>query len=354
MKMVLCTLFDSGYLDKGLVLYDSIHKVTNDFFIYVLALDEKCYSVLTALQLAKMIVIHQDDFEDKKLTEIKRNRSVNEYYWTCTPFLVDFVMKKYKEYQCTYIDADMFFYQDPNILLNEMTSAESTTSIIEHRFDEKKINQEMMKRSGRFCVQFNTFTQEKNSQNALEWWKEQCYRCCTVSADGKFFGDQKYLEEFRTRFEKVHILQNMGAGVAPWNIDQYSLVDENSLMLSHKSVNNIFPLVFYHFHQIKYFYNNKVDIFVYARANKTDKKLVNSIYLPYLNLIEKKREFLIQKFNLKYSTVEKRRVKNKFPDLQNVLKRVRQFSCLSLIEFLWFYRNHYKDVIDLSKREGIV
>ena len=42
-----CTLFDSYYLDKGLALYHSLCKATDDFDLYVFCFDEKSYEILT-------------------------------------------------------------------------------------------------------------------------------------------------------------------------------------------------------------------------------------------------------------------------------------------------------------------
>ena len=45
--MIFCTLFDSNYLDKGLVLLDSLKRLNIDFKLYVLAMNDKCYEVLS-------------------------------------------------------------------------------------------------------------------------------------------------------------------------------------------------------------------------------------------------------------------------------------------------------------------
>ena len=41
-RMVLCTLYDSNYLDKGIALYYSLIKLEVPFKMYVLPMDEKC------------------------------------------------------------------------------------------------------------------------------------------------------------------------------------------------------------------------------------------------------------------------------------------------------------------------
>ena len=44
--MVFCTLFDSYYLDKGLTLYHSLKKVSDQFKLYIFCFDDSSYEVL--------------------------------------------------------------------------------------------------------------------------------------------------------------------------------------------------------------------------------------------------------------------------------------------------------------------
>ena len=62
----LCTLFDSNYLDKGLVLYKSLEKYASCFTLYVLSMNDKCYEVLTDLNYEHLIPIRLADFENVK------------------------------------------------------------------------------------------------------------------------------------------------------------------------------------------------------------------------------------------------------------------------------------------------
>ena len=81
MATVLCTLYNSLYLDKGLVLYDSLCECAKDFKLYVLCMDDKCYEVLADLHQEHTIPIRLSDFEngDEKLLKAKENRSFGEY-----------------------------------------------------------------------------------------------------------------------------------------------------------------------------------------------------------------------------------------------------------------------------------
>jgi hypothetical protein len=116
-----CTLFDSNYLSRGLALYQSLQNVSS-FHLYVVAFDDKCYDYLKNASLPDLTVISLNEFEDESLLKIKNGRSVAEYCWTCTSSVILYCLKKYGLPSCTYLDADMLFYSDPQILLDEMGS----------------------------------------------------------------------------------------------------------------------------------------------------------------------------------------------------------------------------------------
>ena len=61
MKTILCTLYNTLYLDKGLVLYDSLRECAKDFKLYVLCMDDKCYEVLAGLNQEYHIPVRLSD-----------------------------------------------------------------------------------------------------------------------------------------------------------------------------------------------------------------------------------------------------------------------------------------------------
>ena len=126
----LCTLFDSNYLDKGIVLYNSLEKVSKDFCLYVLAMNDKCYEVLTDLNFPNLTPIKLEDFENEELKKAKSNRSRGEYCWTCSSSLIKYLLTTYDIDHCTYVDADMCFYQDPQVLIDEMIYAGASSQVM--------------------------------------------------------------------------------------------------------------------------------------------------------------------------------------------------------------------------------
>lgn len=276
--MNFCTLFDSFYLARGLALYDSLLKTGDNFHLYILAFDDDCFHTLNRLELESATVVSLEKLEDDRLREIKTTRSRVEYLWTCTPAVVLHMLTKFGLDRCTYLDADLFFYRSPRILLDETGS--DSVIITEHRYTAK-YNQTA--KSGRFCVQFVSFRNTPEGIGILSWWRDACLDWCYARFEDGKFGDQKYLDQWPERFSGVHILEHPGGGVAPWNVQQYELSLENGRPVgTEKSTGTVFDLIFYHFHDIKFYSGNRIDLGAYPLSADVKELL----YKPYLKTVE--------------------------------------------------------------------
>lgn len=285
-----CTLFDSYYLDKGLTLYKSLEHCTMNFKLYIFCFDDNSYQILNDLKLKHAIIIHHSKIEDEELLRLKEERSKAEYCWTCTPVIIEYVLKNYGEPNCTYIDADLYFFRDPQVLFDEIKAAKANIVITEHRFPDSWSGRRLCRRSGKYCVEFNYFDQSENAWKALTWWKEKCFEWCFHLYEPDRMGDQKYLEKFPRLFQGVHELAHLGGGVAPWNLGQYKLGNsqDGKPVLINKKSGNAFPLIFYHFQNIRYLSENMVNI----SSGSHSKKTKDAIYRPYLKEIEHNRKEL--------------------------------------------------------------
>ena len=287
-----CTLFDSYYLDKGLTLYRSLEHCSENFKLYIFCFDDKSYEVLNDLKLKHAVIIHHSKIEDEELLRLKEERSKAEYCWTCTPVIIEYVLKHYGEPNCTYIDADLYFFRSPQVLFDEIDEAEANIVITEHRFKDNWNGRRLCRRSGKYCVEFNYFDQSQNAWKALTWWKAKCFEWCYHLYEPERMGDQKYLEKFPELFQGVHELTHLGGGVAPWNLDQYTLtkVENGGPVLIEKKSGVEFPLIFYHFQNLRYLSENMVNVSSGSQSQKTK----DAIYRPYLQEIERSRKELIK------------------------------------------------------------
>lgn len=273
--MNFCTLFDSHYLSRGLTLYNSLKKQCASFHLYVVAFDEKTLEVLSTLKPEHLTVISLQDFENKNLLAVKPLRSKAEYCWTCTPSTVRYCLDTFQLSDCTYIDADLYFYNDPEILKNEMGDA--SVSITPHNFSA---SYKEYSKFGKYCVQFMTFKNNEEGRKVLEDWEKSCLDWCYAKLENNRFGDQKYLDEWPHKFSSVYEINNPGSGIAPWNVQQYRFDrPTGNLTGIVLESDQAFKPIFYHFHGLKFFKNNLLALTTEYLLNANCRQ---HIYYPYL------------------------------------------------------------------------
>lgn len=334
--MILCTLFDSNYLDKGMALYESLENVSQEFKLYIFAFDNLAKEILDSLHYKNAIVIGYDSIENNDLKEIKKERSKAEFCWTCSSVIIEYVLDVYKEKSCTYIDADMYFYGNPDVLYREIMDAGCSVGISPHRFKKGATYRENIRRSGKYCVQFNTFINNKDGRQVLNEWKKQCLDWCYRRIENGKYGDQKYLDNWLQKYNCVHELEHLGSGVAPWNIENYKKImkkKKNVFLLDENGKRS--QLIFFHFEALKYLETNYIylnlweymDLYIFFNPfNKKRRQIVRYIYLPYLKHIDSIREFLKKEYHLSFDHMTVNREKSKYylPEIRNTIEWLRK------------------------------
>ena len=242
-KRYYCTLFDSNYALKGIAMLRSLARHSVELHVYVLCMDNLTETLLTGLRLSYVTCIKLTEVETDEILEAKRDRSIAEYCWTLSSCIPWHVMQRHPEIDCiTYVDADLLFYSPVEPIYAEIGDA--SVAIIEHRFTPRFSHLEV---NGRFCVEWVSFRRDQEGMECLRRWREQCIEWCYYRLEDTRMGDQKYLDEWPRLYRGVHIIQHLGAGVAPWNFDQYAIVTDDQ---SRTTINGS-PLIFYHFHQFQ-------------------------------------------------------------------------------------------------------
>ncbi len=270
-----CTLFDRNYLLKGLALYRSLERHGGEFVLHILCMDDTVHELITRMGFDKVRLIRRVDFEDPQLLAVKPTRTVAEYCWTCTPSLPLYVFDQNPDVDLiTYLDADLFFFSTPEPIFEEFGDA--SILIVEHRFAPCFASSIV---NGRYNVEWLTFRRDANGLAALRWWREKCIEWCFYRLEEDRMGDQKYLDDWPTRFAGMHILQHLGAGVAPWNVSQYIVTErDGQIWVDHR------PLIFYHFHQFQMFRGKR---YVWAsRGYSGETGLPQIVYERYICELE--------------------------------------------------------------------
>lgn len=318
--MVFCTLFDSNYLDKGLALYWSMRKHMDIFKLYIFAFDSRSYGILRDMRLRNVVVLSLEDIMTADLRRLQKERTPAEFCWTCTPVIVEYVLLKHRENVCTYIDADIFFFADPEPAVRRIVNSGCSVGLVEHRFEKDYEYGQFMFEFGKYCIQFNTFLNTREGLQVLNDWKRDCLEWCYARNEDEKYGDQKYPDKWGQRYSCVYENPDPGLGVAPWNLHLYSCIREKDgeKWVDYEGVWS--RLVFYHFQGMKCFPDGEVCLMIWRPEKWGMGRKVRLLYGEYFRRIGLIRDFLHEKYGVTFEQLFIN--KNSFPG------REYSLSCL--------------------------
>ena len=278
------TYFDSGYLARGLTLLDSLRQHGDTSDVWILCLDKETHAFISALEDSSIHPLIIEDIEafEPRLLPLKSSRSRMEYYFTCTPLLMQYVQRKSDSgHTVIYLDADLFFFRDPLKALDELGGG--SVGIIEHRYPSFLAKR--LAKYGKYNVGWVAFHNDKNGTSCLDWYADKCIEWCHDTPEPGRYADQGYLDSFATYHDGIVSLSDIGMNMAPWNTRGHfatpGMEPGSAPLIDGKT-----PLTFFHFHGIKprgkWFVTSQLVYF-----SPMAKSLRELIYRPYLEALEK-------------------------------------------------------------------
>lgn len=282
------TFFDKNYLARGLVLIESLQQHSESFAIYVLCLDDFTANFFRQnnKQYPQVIVVLLSDIEksDEALFAIKAERRLIEYYFTLSPCLPLYLLKKYSLSHICSLDADIKFYSSPQSLFDYLN--EYSIVITPHKFSKEVSD---LVKWGVNNVSFQIFMNDTVGIECLELWRKQCLDWCKdeLDVENNRFADQKYLDNWNILYpNKVKQLYDNVSGLAPWNLNNYVInIKENSFF------SNGEKLIFYHFHHNKFFSKHWASN-GFATYKVKHSPNITKIYQDYWEKVNKKSEVI--------------------------------------------------------------
>jgi hypothetical protein len=236
-----CTYFDWNYRHKGLVMLRSLEAQCADYHVWVLALDDVIKDKLAALRLPNVSIIAMSSFEDDELRATRPTRSSREFYWTCTPGWMQFVLQNGPVDHVNYIDADLMFFSDPQPVFDEIGGY--SLAITPHDFPSRLRH---MEGNGKYNVGLVHAKKDADGMACIAEWKRLCLEWCYLRHEPNRpdrFCDQKYWDSVLEKRWHVHAIEHPGANRAPWNAEhRHWDLRGHLLHIDGK------PLVWWHYH----------------------------------------------------------------------------------------------------------
>lgn len=240
-----CTYFDHNYLSRGLALYHSLQRHAPGSRLWVLCLSDEAHETLARMKLPNLISVRLAEFEgvDREVAATRADRSTIEYFFTCTPAWMLFVLQRDTDAEwVTYLDGDLYFFASPEAVYDELQDA--AIAIIPHRYTEKLSKQ---RRFGTYNVGWVGVRNDLEGIAVIRWWRDRCIEWCHDYVDGSRFADQGYLDSFAGLSPRVRVIGHVGANLAPWNIGNYQIDFRNGEVTIDATV----PLIFFHFQGLR-------------------------------------------------------------------------------------------------------
>lgn len=248
-----CTFFDQGYLSQGLALWYSIRRHHPDSALWVLAMDAETASLLRRLSDGGLHIVDLDYLllADRQLAAVRDERSRAEFAFTVKSCFCRYLLREYASIETLiYLDADLYLFGRPE--LGGHHFGEHSLLLVPHRYP---LWQDDSNRYGRFNAGVIGFRNNEIAHGCLNAWRAQCIESCGVDGDGRRYGDQKYLDEWPSRYgNSVRIEGHPGVNLAPWNWVSYSYRITKSEVL----VEGV-PLLLFHFAQFRWVSSSWVD-----------------------------------------------------------------------------------------------
>lgn len=272
-----CTYFDANYLVRFLPLHRSLVRHCREpFTVYALCFDDAAFRALGALGLQGVVPVALPQFEqgDAPLAAAKASRSRAEYFFTCSPSWLLYVLRTYPEIDLlTYLDADLFFFSSPRGVLDEMGCA--SIFMVPHRFPERM---QHLAKYGKYNVGLLAFRRDPNGLACLEWWRERCLEWCHDRVEAERYADQKYLDQWPGRFQGVCVSRNPGANLAPHHVELRTITRRAGRVLADGH-----PVVYYHFEGYKQETAALIDSGLTFAGYKLPRHVVRWLHVPYVN-----------------------------------------------------------------------
>tara|TARA_B110000503_G_C7121372_1_gene402671 strand:- start:10 stop:951 length:942 start_codon:yes stop_codon:yes gene_type:complete len=273
MNINFTTYFDKNYESKFYCLFQSLKKQVSNFHIYAFVVNSVNKKNYNQADLENITFIYLNKLETRypQLYYAKKNRTNIEYLFTLTPFTCKYLFDELKIKDVSYLDSDLYFFNNPNNLYNFIFKEKSEIFITKHE------NNKIEDKYGAYNVGWIMFKNSVVSRQCLSDWGDDCINWCFDKVEEGKYADQKYLDKWPTKYNKVSVINNFLINVGPWNC---SKLNEN----------NSNQLIAFHFHNIYIFMNIIIvtNISTFYDHRNFNKDLIRKIYLEYYKVYKLK------------------------------------------------------------------
>lgn len=292
------TIVTNSYLPNAMVLGKSLmkHNPKTNYLIFII---DKLQNLPRGyINKSNFEILEVESLNISELENMLKKYTAFEMSCALKPFLAEYILNNYDTNKVIYLDSDILVFNS----FRELDSIDNCSILLTPHclfptnrddgnvMDLKFLNYGVFNAGFFVCYKYHEETLQ-----ILNWWKGKLFdECYTDLINGRFV-DQIWLNLLPVYFNNVYVYKNLGYNVAPWNLCERNIIDNNNYFF----INNFtIPLVFFHFSGFDY-KNPDIISFRYNEITFDNHPELVPIYNQYINNL--KDEGIVSFTEVKYS-----------------------------------------------------
>ena len=275
------TSVNLNYIDKAITLWESLRAFERTAkFVTVIVepmytkhdLAEKLIEIDFPIELSSTLLIHDIPWN---WIQKSKNLTVVEACTAVKASAAKFLLGQDLNSQVIYLDPDMQIFgslDDVDELLDKhdfvLTPHLLDSPSIEESVKSNEIAGAMV--HGIYNLGFFAVKSSREGYEILTWWETRLSKYCKADPGSGIFTDQKWFDIAVVYFPEIGILRHPGYNVAPWNLGERFLRNENG-----KYFVNGAPLKIFHFSS----FDSDVHLEMLQKFDSSKKSLILNNFL---------------------------------------------------------------------------
>jgi hypothetical protein len=249
MRMVF-TLCSNNYLAQAKTLGDSLIE-QNPNYEFVIGLVDRKRADLDYDFFQPHRIIEVEEIGIPNFGELCKRYGIIELNTAVKPFLFQYLLESDADLEgVTYLDPDIMVFGSLDPIydeLNQRSMVLTPHALSPIPLDDHRPQENVFLAYGVYNLGFIAVANVGEGKRFLDWWGERTFKFGDISAEQGLFVDQLWLNLATVFFENVKVSSNPGLNVSYWNLHERNISRKKNAFV----VNEVFPLVFYHFSSYK-------------------------------------------------------------------------------------------------------
>lgn len=272
--------FDKNYVVRALETYESLHPTPYPVSFWFLCLDQEAKTMIDKLQLPDVSAITIEEMGNEALMRTRPARTNTEFAMGSKSAFMSFLLTsgRVKEGDALILtDIDIHFFPGAwDYIESTISQKENSIFMTPHNFPLQK--KYLIPEVGYYNGGFICFNINKESSDCIHLYAKEATEWTYLwhDYDNNRHSDQMYMDKWKTLYPSLYEVTHKGVNVGSWNLENYKVSED--------SKGNFFideyPLVCFHYHGLKLYFNSNGRIRPYPIC--VDNKKIYDVYIQSL------------------------------------------------------------------------